>query len=643
MIGMVFRLWAMGIRAGLLIGIVLAVRACLKKYPRIYSYCLWIPVGLRLLCPIWIESPFGLLPDLSVIGYQKEVISEQDKANERIRTGQIPEDAVGTTESSVEGPAQKQYQDEPVNAQAQEQTGRNIGTARKQGLWTLFTELVKGEERFVNADFYKPAAVFYLIVSMGFMAYYLARYVRIGYKLRAAVWKQDNIWLNGEMRSPFVMGVIAPKIYLPYGYFNDNGSGAASDGIRRYERNYILEHEQTHIRHHDPLICMVGMLCICLHWWNPLVWLAVSKMQEDMEMFCDETVLASASLWERKDYANALLSYAVKENGLGIGPAFGESHTEKRIKNLMFGRKKHGKLSYVAVFVVVLCAATLFMIPQNTGTGQAKHRSDSKPVQTTPFAYVEYTGYLDACTQWTGHTAFVGQDYDGDGRTDRVFRTYEKDSQYCRYRILFGNNTVLEFEKDVYMDGMPTIKAADLNGDGVNEIILLLQYAASTDMRTVGDFAVFEKTKGDVYVQAKLPFLESEQGYSMVMPLRYEKKREQLLAVSPDGMDDDTKVPKGVPINVPISDWLWVDARYQELFSDVSASSVIWDIFLIEDAQEVMLACKVHLFDKWSDYGLILVLGYEEGRYVVEEVMAAQDEFSNTLPDTRQTWNLSEY
>ena len=193
------------------------------------------------------------------------------------------------------------------------------------------------------------------------------------------------------------------------------------------------------------------------------------------------------------------------------------------------------------------------------------------------------------------------------------------------------------------MDGMPTIKAADLNGDGVNEIILLLQYAASTDMRTVGDFAVFEKTKGDVYVQAKLPFLESEQGYSMVMPLRYEKKREQLLAVSPDGMDDDTKVPKGVPINVPISDWLWVDARYQELFSDVSASSVIWDIFLIEDAQEVKLACKVHLFDKWSDYGLILVLGYEEGRYVVEEVMAAQDEFSNTLPDTRQTWNLSEY
>ena len=62
--------------------------------------------------------------------------------------------------------------------------------------------------------------------------------------------------------------------------------------LTKEEYQYILVHEQMHIRHGDPMIRIVGIVCACLHWWNPLVWMAVAKMQEDMEMFCDETVVA---------------------------------------------------------------------------------------------------------------------------------------------------------------------------------------------------------------------------------------------------------------------------------------------------------------------------------------------------------------
>lgn len=644
MMGIVFRLWTMGIQAGVLICIVLAVRAYLKKYPKIFSCCLWIPVGLRLLCPLWIESPFGQLPGAFAEGGQKEMAATQTMADEMAQSDGLLENTVQAKATAKEELMQAPQDEAGADqGQAKKQAGGNMENGPIRKIWTAFADLVRGRVVFRKAERYRIPVFFYAAVCIWLMACYLIRYVWFRRRLSDAVWSHGRIWLNEEICSPFVMGVFSPKIYLPYEALNDA---------------YILEHEQTHIRHHDPLICMAGAACICLHWWNPLVWLAVLKMREDMEMFCDETVLLSASPSERKEYANALLSYAVKENGFGKGLAFGESHTERRIQNIRYHKtKKNRWVSFSAVFLVTVCAAAFFMTPAQAKSSQGSRRqaqqghakkSESKQIneqeneqmqaQTSPFAYADYSGYMDACTQWAGYTAFVGQDYDGDGLTDRVLRTYEKDSQCCRYQILFGNQAVLNFEKEVYTNGTPTIKSADLNGDGEKEIILLLQYEMSTDMRAFGDLAVFEK-QGNTYVQAALPFGESEQGYSMHVPLRYEKIREQMIAVSLDGAEGLAEDP----IKVPISNWLWEDAQYKDLFIEGRADSVIWDIFLMKDGQKEKLACKVHLFDKWSDYGLILVLGYADGRYVIEQVLPALDEFSDTIPDTKRTWKLREY
>lgn len=645
----VFGLWKMGIQASILICIVLAVRFLLKKYPKIYSYCLWALVGIRLLCPIWIESPFSLLPGLSLTGYEA---TEQKTAE--------PEQTITSAQNGLLSGDIRQEETSGAKAQGEiQQDGLAPAVGQEKG--QSGKALLKGRGVSVSENIYKLLAAVYIMGVLCLSAFYIIQYLTLKRRLSTAIWEQDNIWLDRESRSPFVMGIVAPKIYLPYGmtdkrFFEDSSfidhiTNDSDDGFSIEEKRCILEHEQTHIRHHDPVIRMAGILCICLHWWNPLVWLAVFKMNEDMEMFCDETVLRGASAEKRKEYANALLSFAVKENRFQAGLAFGESNTEKRVKNILYKRRKNWLVSLLTGLLAVFCATALMTVPKGTENSQAKPRMDTQmvkeptgdtekkqaavqtDVQTdvpSALAYIEYDGYLDECLEWNGHTAFANQDYDGDGLTDRVLRTCQEGSEYCHYQILFGNNVVLDCDKDVSAYGSPTIEAADINGDGENEIILLLQYETSTDMTAFGDLAVFEK-KGDAYVRAALPFEERETGYSQEVPMHLKQKQEQFITVSLDGTD--------LQVDVPLNDWGWEDARYKkELFTDCSCSSVIWDAFVAENGQ---LACKLNVFHQWSDYGLFLLLGYEDQRYVIEEVIPTKAEFSDSWLDAKEGMDFS--
>lgn len=143
MMGIVFRLWTMGIQAGVLICIVLAVRACLKKYPKIFSYCLWIPVGLRLLCPLWIESPFGQLPGAFAQGGQREVTATQMMADETAQSDGLLENTL-----QAKAPAEEELVQAPQDeagadqGQATKQAGGNMENGPIRKIWTAFADLV---------------------------------------------------------------------------------------------------------------------------------------------------------------------------------------------------------------------------------------------------------------------------------------------------------------------------------------------------------------------------------------------------------------------------------------------------------------------------------------------------------------------
>lgn len=378
-----YRLWAMSLQASILILIVLAVRFFLRKYPRIYSYCLWILVGIRLLCPIWVESPLSLQPDLS--GY----------------TGVAGQPADGGSQQPefIFGPEQDGTTGMNINLWNEEQQDITSGTEQPEEMLSEsntsfgedefvepeaqlrqsgFLSDLKGmlgldgtrEQNFLTGKLYGILSIIYLAGAAGFLLFHFVQYLWMRHRVAEAVREKGNVWLCDKIASPFVMGVIFPRIYLPY-------------KVSGIEKKYVLRHERIHIKHYDPLIRMIGTLCICLHWWNPLVWLAVYRMNQDMEMFCDETVLRHAPLEERKVYAETLLSFAEKENGFGTGLAFGESHTEKRVKNIMKKRKRSLLVVLLVVVLAVFCVVALMTVPRSADGGEGAYsgnRVDTEPV-----------------------------------------------------------------------------------------------------------------------------------------------------------------------------------------------------------------------------------------------------------------------
>lgn len=370
---MVSRLWLMSLQACALILIVLIARAALKRYPKIYSYLLWILVGLRLLCPVLVESPFSLQPAPGqVFGMMQDIGAEgqvsvgmPDAAADGV---QLPDTVPGNGQGELSFPmpgAQSAAENKaaaaaPAAADGSEDSrtvgtdGGNVGRKRAaDGLRNVLT-------------------IIYLAGAALVSGFYLVQYLLMRRRVSAAVRAKGNVWYCDKIDSPFVMGIFRTRIYLPY-------------GLSEQERYYVLKHEHTHIRHHDPVILLLGILCICLHWWNPLVWLAVHRMNQDMEMFCDEAALKGVQVQERKAYARTLLAFAARQNGFSIGLAFGESNTERRVKNLM--RKRRGSIiiDIVIVLLAVFCVIALLTVrggesgTQPDGSGVQSDESGAQP------------------------------------------------------------------------------------------------------------------------------------------------------------------------------------------------------------------------------------------------------------------------
>lgn len=262
---------------------VLLVRFFLKKAPKIFSYALWDVVLFRLLCPVSLHSPMGLLPQSRPVSQVLEL------APTTVHTQGF---AGGQAAVSPGGELQSGF-----------------------GAWSLVW-----------------AAGALLLLS-----YSVVCCIRLRKTLSESVREKDNIYLCDGIATPFVLGLLRPRIYLPSCLSGD-------------EKEYILCHEKHHIRRGDPLWKALGFLALCLYWFHPLVWLAFCLAGKDMEMSCDEAVVKALGGSVRADYAQSLLTLSTGRRIISGTPlAFGEGSTKSRIRNLMSFKKP--------VIWVVLAAA----------------------------------------------------------------------------------------------------------------------------------------------------------------------------------------------------------------------------------------------------------------------------------------------
>ena len=364
------RVLNMSLTGSIVIAVVLLARLLLRRAPKIYSYMLWAVVLFRLLCPISLSAGLSVLKPLPV--------------------------------TTTQGLSTVTYRPvEPV-IPASGEIGQEF--ARPES-----AETVKAE---TGAQAMTLAAAVWLTVGGALAGCSLVQYTVLRRKLREAVPYRGEILLSDNIRTPFVMGVLSPKIYLPW-------------DTPQEERRFIIAHERQHIHRGDPLWKLLGYAALCVHWFNPLVWLAFFLGGKDMEMSCDEAVLNRLGEDIRADYSQALLRLATHKRLIaGMPLAFGEGETKGRVRNM--ARWRRPKV-WVSGICAVLCLAVLAVCALNP------QKSDSTPVG----AVVTAEKPLNIRAEASALSAVVGsyepgtaitilERRDGWGRTDRgwIFMDY---------------------------------------------------------------------------------------------------------------------------------------------------------------------------------------------------------------------------
>ena len=331
-------------------------RLPLKRAPKIISYCLWAVAGFRLIFPASIESALSLIP---------------------FRARIIEPDVIFRT--TVMTPSNVYLHEVFANGAVQVPPASAMPIVPVIPYAPFVPQLYGSFSAASPAQFLLNIGAYIWLFGFAAMVIYGAvSYIILTRKMRGAVCVGENIYKAENIKSPFVLGLITPKIYLP-------------DGLFGAEYDYILLHERTHIRRNDHAIKFAAYFILALHWFNPLAWIAFLLMSADMEMSCDEYVLKKMGPDAKTGYSLSLVSFAenrrLKEKNsysphraralcrrwgevVVTSPlAFSEGGMKERIKNVL-NFKKHSRI-VVAASVMLVIALSVGLMADRSEANQS--------------------------------------------------------------------------------------------------------------------------------------------------------------------------------------------------------------------------------------------------------------------------------
>lgn len=301
------KLLNMSIAAGWLILAVVVLRFVLKKAPKRFVLLLWAVVGLRLALPWSIESALSLIPSAATL--PEGIMMERTPS---LDTG------ITALNNAINPGFAAAFAPEPA--------------ASANPLQVLLP----------------IASLIWLAGAAAMLIWALASWLRLRSRMRTAVRLEGNVYESEMAGGPFVLGLFRPRIYLPF-------------GLGEAERGHVLAHEREHIRRGDQVVKLLGFLLLCLHWFNPLVWLAYALLCRDIELACDERVVRNMGSGERADYSQTLLELSRPKRFVSVCPlAFGEAPVKGRVKSVLSYKKPAFWLVVLAI-VVCIGAAVCFL------------------------------------------------------------------------------------------------------------------------------------------------------------------------------------------------------------------------------------------------------------------------------------------
>lgn len=369
----------MGIAANWLVLAVMVLRLILRKAPKWLMLVLWGIVALRLVLPVSIQSVFSLIPSTETI-------------SPHIMNMQEPEiySGISALNSAVN----------PV----------------------IVETFAPSPETSVNPlqIFIPIAAVCWIVGIAAMFLYTVVSYLRLHGRIRTAVLLENNIYQSEYVVSPFVLGIVRPRIYLPF-------------RLAQKDMEHVIAHEQAHIKRHDHWWKPIGFLLLSLYWYNPMIWVAYLLFCKDIELACDERVVKNLNVAQRADYSQALLSCSTLRRTVAACPlAFGETGVKERVKNVLRYKKPAFWLIVVAVAICVVIAVCFLTNPKESEDNnnqwdmrptiimnQVRYIDSDMPMSKLPYGYV-YAGTLDS--EQANDTGLEGCEY--------YISSYNKDSIY---------------------------------------------------------------------------------------------------------------------------------------------------------------------------------------------------------------------
>ncbi len=303
----------MSISASWLVLAVLLLRLALKRAPKWVSVVLWGFVAVRLICPFSIESVLSLIPSAETVS---------------------PEIMMDWTPSITTGIESVDTVINPIITQAF--APKPYASANPLQIWIPILGNL------------------WVLGILAMLIYTAVSYILLRRRVGTAVLLEKNIYQSENVVSPFVLGILKPKIYLPFQMDGQN-------------LEYVIAHEEAHIRRKDHWWKPVGFLLLALHWFNPLMWLGYILLCRDIELACDEKVIKEMDNTSKADYTQALVACSVNRRRIAACPlAFGEVGVKERVKSVMNYKKPAFWIIVAAILSCVAVAVCFLTNPKTT-------------------------------------------------------------------------------------------------------------------------------------------------------------------------------------------------------------------------------------------------------------------------------------
>ena len=305
------KLLNMSITAGWLCLAVVLLRFVLKKAPKAIVCTLWALVAIRLVLPFSIESVVSLIPSAETI--PNDIVYSQTP---QIHSG------ISSVNSSIN----------PI----------------------ILETLAPRAESSVNPMqvITFVASVVWIVGMAAMLVYTCVSYLRIHRKVREAVRMKDNIWLCDHIDTPFILGIIRPRIFLP-------------SSMNEIDAEYVIAHERAHLKRLDHIWKPLGFLLLTVYWFNPILWAAHILLCRDIELACDEKVIKQMGSEIKKPYSEALINCSVPRRMISACPlAFGEVGVKGRIKSVLNYKKPAFWIIIVAIVALIVTAVCFLTDPK---------------------------------------------------------------------------------------------------------------------------------------------------------------------------------------------------------------------------------------------------------------------------------------